>query len=144
MSVLRWTEEQLSEYRANMQRLAGRDIPVKLKMSKYRNVKTQVNGRTFDSKIEAERYLNLLRMQDAGLISELRCQVSFELAPAVVICGKKIRPLRYVADFCYTQDGKAITEDVKGCRTDVYKLKRHLMKTVHGIDVHEYRKPKRA
>lgn len=36
------------------------------------------------------------------------------------------RKIYYVADFCYIQKGKIIVEDVKGKKTDVYKLKRKL------------------
>jgi hypothetical protein len=33
--------------------------------------------------------------------------------------------------------GRRITEDVKGARTAVYKLKRALMQAVHGITIRE-------
>lgn len=40
--------------------------------------------------------------------------------------GKAYRKIEYVADFMYEQDGKLIIEDVKGIKTDVYKLKQKL------------------
>lgn len=48
-------------------------------------------------------------------------------------------PLRYVADFVWEEGGKTVVADVKGVAVDVYKVKRHLMKAVHGIDILEIR-----
>jgi hypothetical protein len=75
----------------------------------------------------------------AKKITDLQLQVKYELAPSVVIQGRKRPPIRYVADFVYMQDGKRVVEDVKGMLTPVYKLKRHLMATVHGIEILETR-----
>ncbi len=43
----------------------------------------------------------------------------------------------YVADFCYTENGKYIVEDVKGTRTREYVIKAKLMKALFGITVLE-------
>jgi len=48
--------------------------------------------------------------------------------------------VRYKADFTYfddTKGGAFVVEDTKGFRTEGYKLKRHMMKAVHGIEVLE-------
>nr|WP_316893815.1 DUF1064 domain-containing protein [Ralstonia mannitolilytica] len=52
----------------------------------------------------------------------------FELAPGVVINGRRRPPLRYVADFVYREKGSALDtiEDVKGAVTEAYRIKRHL------------------
>ena len=64
--------------------------------------------------------------------------MSFELAQAVVLDGRKRPPLRYVADFVYRDSaGQMVVEDVKGVRTQGYRIKRHLMLAVHGIEVRE-------
>ena len=42
---------------------------------KYHNRKTIVNGHTFDSKKEANRYSELLLLERAGAIHDLRTQV---------------------------------------------------------------------
>lgn len=65
----------------------------------------------------------------------------FAGAPAVVIQGRKKRALRYVADFSYVdcETGEQVVEDVKGAVTDVWRIKQHLMATVHGIEVKEIR-----
>jgi hypothetical protein len=108
-------------------------------MSKYGAKKTTIDGITFSSKAEANRYLQLIMLGKAKKITDLQLQVKYELAPSVVIQGRKRPPIRYVADFVYMQDGKQVTEDVKGMETPVYRLKRHLMATVHGIEILETR-----
>ncbi len=106
--------------------------------SKYHNKKTVINGITFDSKHEAERYLELVFMQKSGLISDLKLQVPFELIPAVKINGKTNRKAVYVADFVYKDEkGNMVVEDAKGVKTDVYKLKKKLMAWIHNIEIKE-------
>lgn len=104
---------------------------------KYKSVRTTVNGITFDSKSEARRYEVLRLLERDGRISELQLQPSFVLAPAVRFSDvKRQKPaLKYVADFEYIENGVTVIEDVKGMQTPVFKIKRHLLKTVHGIDV---------
>lgn len=107
--------------------------------SKYRNKKTVVDGITFDSRAEAARWTELRMLERAGEITSLERQVPFELVPSEPgPDGKKARPMRYVADFTYFDaEGKRHVEDVKGVRTDVYRLKKRLMWHVHRIDVEE-------
>ena len=106
-------------------------------MSKYHNKKTIVDGIEFDSKGEGERYIELKLMQRAGLIRDLQLQVKFELIPAQRGKTRSERPVNYIADFVYIKDGKKIVEDFKGYRTDVYKIKRRMMKWLYGIDIRE-------
>lgn len=104
---------------------------------KYGAKKTTVDGLRFDSRKEAARYLELKMLERAGVISGLRTQVPFVIAPPVKIVGEsRARPaLRYIADFVYEQDGAVVVEDTKGVHTDAYRIKKHLMKSVHNIDV---------
>ena len=106
-------------------------------MNKYGAKKTELDGMTFDSKAEARRYTDLILLEKAGQISGLTCQVPFELAPSVKYQGDKRAkpPLRYVADFVYCENGVIVVEDCKGVLTDGFRIKRHLMKWVKGIDV---------
>lgn len=106
---------------------------------KYANERVEIDGQAFDSKAEARYWGHLQIRLKAGEISNLRRQVPFELAPAVVIGGRKRPPLRYVADFVWEEGGQTVVADVKGAVIDVYKVKRHLMKAVHGIDILEIR-----
>lgn len=102
--------------------------------SKYKNKKTRIGDKVFDSKKEAERYLVLKNAEERGLISGLKCQVKYELIPK---CGKN-RPCSYYADFVYkNKEGKVIVEDVKGRRTDVYQIKKKLLKWLCNIDIQE-------
>ena len=106
-------------------------------MSKYRNKKTVVDGITFDSKKEAARYLVLKSLQRSGVLTELILQPEFLLCPSVMLDGKQQRPVRYRADFSYKIDGMVMVEDCKGFRTPEYRIKRKLMRHVHGVEVIE-------
>jgi len=104
---------------------------------KYGNIKTVVDGIVFDSKKEAKRYGELKLLEKAGKIYLLVLQPEYIIAAPCVINGRKMAARKYRADFSYIQDGKEVTEDCKGMKTDMYKLKRHLMKSIHGIDILE-------
>ncbi len=87
-------------------------------LSKYRAIRTEVDGIPFASKREAQRYMELAVAQRAGIIHELTLQQKFPL----VVNGVKV--CTYIADFCYRdQQGRAIVEDSKVFKTPVYKLK---------------------
>lgn len=112
------------------------------KKSKYHNVKTVVDGITFDSKAEAKRYGELKLMEKAGVITTPELQKKYP----IVING--IHICNYIADFVYINtEGrklKLIVEDTKGMRTPVYNLKKKLMKAVHNIDVVEIYSDKKS
>lgn len=114
-------------------------MPIPRKKSKYRNTKIIAGGQKFDSSAEHRRYTQLILLEKAGQIRGLTRQVTYVLAPKVLINGVAKRSLIYRADFGYydVAAGKHIVEDVKGTLTAVYKLKRHLMKSIHGIDILE-------
>nr|UVX87047.1 MAG: Protein of unknown function (DUF1064) [Bacteriophage sp.] len=105
--------------------------------SKYHAKKTVVDGVTFDSKREANRYLVLKGMEKDGTIKDLRRQVRYELIPAFDVDGRHYRPVYYVADFVYVENGKEVVEDVKGMITDVYKLKSKLFARRYGKVIKE-------
>lgn len=122
--------------------------------NKYHNQKTTVDGIPFDSKKEARRYQELKLLERTGQISDLKRQVEYELIPEqrepsniVFKKGKskgKLKPGKlleqkcsYVADFTYIEDGFVIVEDVKGIKTDVYKMKRKLMLQIYRIQIRE-------
>lgn len=121
-------------------------------MNKYLNKKTTIDGITFDSKKEAQYYLYLKARQEAGEISNLQLQVSYELIPAVwkeeikhlktkdkIVRRQIQRAITYRADFVYI-DNSTDTEvviDVKGLRTKEYKLKAKMMLALKGIKIKE-------
>ena len=106
--------------------------------SKYGNRKVTVDGLTFDSAKEAKRWRELCLLERAGTISALRRQVKYKLLPSQRVGGKVVeRPVTYIADFVYTEDGQTVVEDAKGVRTKEYIIKRKLMLYIHGIQVKE-------
>ena len=140
--MLRWSDDQLREYHSKRQGRAeanaeARQHQKEVKRPKYNNKKVSIDGRTFDSKLEASRYVELKRLQEGGIISGLQCQVPF----ALEINGNLI--CKYICDFRYVDiDGKMVTEDAKGDRTRVYAIKKKLMKALHGIEILEFTKRK--
>lgn len=107
--------------------------------SKYKNKKTVVDGLTFSSKKEANRYLQLKENEQKGLISELQTQVKFVLIPK----QEGERECSYIADFVYldNQTGEKVVEDVKSSsryKTEVYRIKKKLMLFVHNIKIREF------
>ena len=112
--------------------------------SKYNAVKTQIDGHTFASKAESKRYLQLKELERLGQIDSLELQPKFELAPSVKFTGaaRATPALRYFADFRYVDHlGKTVIEDVKGFakNTEGFRIKKHLMLAVHGIEITEVR-----
>lgn len=105
--------------------------------TKYRNQKIVVDNIKFDSKKEAKRYQELLLMQKAGIITDLKRQVPYTLIPAFNLNKKKYRAITYIADFVYKENGIEAVEDTKGFRTDVYKLKKKLMAYIYQIEIKE-------
>lgn len=96
------------------------------RFSKYGNKKTVIDGITFDSKKESERYLMLKDMLKNKEIEDLQLQPKFLLQDSFKYKGKTEKKIYYIADFSYKKEGKLVVEDVKGKKTDVYKLKRKL------------------
>lgn len=108
------------------------------KKSKYKNEPEIVDGIRFPSKKEARRYRELKLLVRAGEIDNLRMQVEYDLIPKMKAPdGSAIRKTSYVADFVYIQDGTEVVEDVKGFKTEVYKLKKKLMYEKYGIWINE-------
>ena len=106
--------------------------------TKYRNKPT--NG--YASKREAKRAAELRTLEAVGDIRNLREQVPFLLIPK----QDGERACSYTADFVYDERIQAawpdegwasVTEDVKGVRTEAYRIKRKLMLFVHGIRIRE-------
>ena len=95
--------------------------------SKYHNQKT--NG--FDSKKEARRAEELRMLEKYGRISNLQYQVPFLLQEGFRDkTGQWHKPIHYIADFVYIQDGKEIVEDTKSPiikKNPVYRLKKKLL-----------------
>ena len=122
--------------------------------NKFNARKIYIDGETFDSKKEYNRYCELKLLERAGEISSLERQVEYELIPAQfeMIWDKRKGEYRkgrclerkccYIADFRYSENGKTVVEDVKGYRNSgaawsLYSIKRKLMLQLYGIRVVE-------
>lgn len=131
--------------------MAGRYFKHKA-TGKYHNHKVEMDGYTFDSTKERNRYAELKLMQKAGMIYGLEIQKKFTLIPTQrepdtvgkrggKHRGKVIeRECAYFADFAYyTKEGDLVVEDVKSeaTKTEQYKIKRKLMLYTHGIQITE-------
>ena len=126
--------------------------PLPKSSNKYGSRKVTLDGVTFDSMKEANRYAELKILEKAGEITDLKLQYPFELVPAKYEYyeryGKKGQRLKdgkrtieqsvvYKADFLYRENGKLVVEDTKGMKTEAYIIKRKLMLHIYGIRIRE-------
>ncbi len=112
------------------------DLIATKKLPKYRNVRTTVDGRTYDSKAEARRSAELLWRVQAGEITDLEFQPTFPLR----VNGRHI--CEYRGDFGYivVATGERVIEDVKSASTRVnraYRIKKKLMRALYDIEITE-------
>ena len=111
-------------------------------MTKYNAKKTVVNGITFSSKLESERYQQLMLLERAGEISGLQLQVEFQIFKGYISpdTGEKTKSVTYIADFVYINNGtnQMIVEDTKGVETPDFRLKWKLAKSQYPE--YEFRK----
>jgi hypothetical protein len=158
MKSLRFTEEQLSAYKAKHAKAASiadgysphavtiecattgcvTELKTERGPNKYGNEET--NG--YQSRKESKRAAELKLLERAGEITELQEQVPFLLIPKQLdAAGKCIeRSCKYFADFTYVQDGERIVEDSKSPPTrakESYIIKRKLMLFVHHVRIFE-------
>lgn len=100
---------------------------------KYHAVSVEEDGYRFASKAEHRRYRELKLLVAAGAISDLEVHPKFPLT----INGTNVG--RYEADFGYRdlERNEVVFEDVKGVRTEVYKLKAKLVRALYGVEIVE-------
>ncbi len=133
---------------AQLYRNQGREVPAEFRVSvndginailgggpyqlprkeKYGRVKKVIDGITFDSTVEAEAWRILKLWEAAGAITELEVQPAFQLEPGFFIDGKKVRAIKYRADFLFVKDGRKTVVDVKGVQTQAFVIKSKLFK----------------
>jgi len=108
---------------------------------KYNNRKIEIDGFTFDSKLEADFYQRLKPLVKSGKIKELKIHPRYLLQEGFSKNGKHYQPIYYIADFeVLYDDGAVVIYDTKGMRTEVYKIKRKLFeyryrdKTIVEVD----------
>lgn len=130
--MLRFTEREFQDHQA---RVSGPQlvlVEAKERRSKYRSVKTTIDGIEFDSAKEARRWQDLLMLEKAGFIFSLERQVKYEFwINEQLVCS-------YVADARYIQNGKIVVEDTKSEVTrklPVFAIKRKLLKACYGLEI---------
>jgi hypothetical protein len=107
-------------------------------LTKYNAKKVQLDGHTFDSKAEARRYCELLLLKEANEIHSLKVHPRYTLLDPFTVKGVRYRGIYYESDFEYVENGRMITEDVKGFSTQVFRIKRKLFLKRWG-DIYELR-----
>ena len=117
---------------------------------KYHNQPTTIAGISFDSRKEADRYVTLMSLLQAGAIRNLKLQPQFTLQESYVTPeGDRLRAIRYVADFSYERktapdcNGAVhwlpVVEDVKSkaTKTQKYEIKKKLFREKIGMSITE-------
>jgi hypothetical protein len=98
------------------------------KPSKYHAVLTEVDNIKFQSKKEAKYYRELLCRVHAGEVKYFLRQVPFRLKGGV----------KYVVDFMEVWvDGSIHFVDVKGCKTEMYRVKKRLTEAEYPVRIEE-------
>lgn len=125
---------------AQIARKLGQQIQEAERRQKY-NAQPDTRGDIrFDSRKEARRYDDLMLLLKAGKIRDLKLQPQFTLQEAYTTPdGKRVRAIRYQADFSYQTDAGIVVEDVKSkaTKTRVYEIKKKLMQERFGIEITE-------
>lgn len=155
MLKYQWTQADVDAHNAKLSK--GRGVRMltaavegaihETKRSKYRNVRCEIDGQKFDSKAEAEFWLELKLRERAGEIRDLKRQVLFLLYCPVqqwhevgtITPSVKAEVARYVSDFTWIDGttGRLVVADKKGHRTREYLLKRKWMALQYGIEILE-------
>jgi hypothetical protein len=107
--------------------------------SKYRNKRVEIDGITFDSKWESQRYGELRNLERLGVIQMLRVHEAFGLH-VMSKGGSPVRIAAYVADFMYVRNRETVIEDAKSAptrRKEAYVLKRKHFEAEYGLPIVE-------
>jgi hypothetical protein len=113
-------------------------------VSKYKAIRTTVDGIIFDSKAESEYYLELKLLERAGELKDLELQPRFPLFLTDSRTGESVKIGEYRADFRYklrspvnarANAWPTIIDDVKGVEVPLQKWKRRHAELQYGITV---------
>ena len=142
----RWSQEDLDRYLSklksrlpaagvDMELALGRpaDTPGPVRPRKYKNEQTVIGSRSFDSKKEAARFVELELLEKVGAIRDLECQPRYDL----IACNGEVIG-HFKPDFHYwsVELGRLVVEDVKSPITRqerAYRLRKRLFEACHGI-----------
>lgn len=104
-------------------------------VNKFGNKRTFFNGKWYPSQHEANWAAKLQPLAERGLITDYREQERIVLVPG----DGKLRPIVYIADFTFVEDGRKRVLDAKskGTKTAVYRLKKKLAAMLLRIHIEE-------
>jgi hypothetical protein len=130
-----WSEEDIKKYYARINKtppkinfnIENEKLIEKKKKSKYKANRVEIDGVKFDSQKEADYYCELKLRLQAGEINGFCRQAEFILDGGI----------RYIADFIVFYKDHAEVIDVKGFKTDVYKLKKKLFESRFNLKIIE-------
>ena len=126
------------------------------KKNKFNAQKVTIDGITFDSGLEGDRYLVLKEALSKGEISDLRLHQTYELLPSQKIKVTEIKQLKtkvkvvekektiflgvkFTPDFVYRNKfGELIAEDIKGSKKVIsrdFGLRQKMLYSTQGIYV---------
>lgn len=100
-------------------------------MTKYGAKKVELDGYTFDSRAEANRYSQLKLLERARAIKSLAVHPKYPLRASNgnTVCV-------YEADFAYVEGSQFVAEDVKGVATPMFRLKAKWFRECYpGVDL---------
>jgi len=108
------------------------------KPSKFKNIKVRTKAGKFDSKRELKEYERLLALKKIGVVKSIERQVRFLLLDTARSQTTTYRKRFYIADFVVVyDDGRKEIIDVKGFRTEMYRIKKHLFFIKYGVEIIE-------
>lgn len=107
------------------------------KPHKYGAKSCVVDNISFPSRREANRYSELKLLQRGGKISNLEVDAQIPIIYDIEVNG--IHVTNYRPDFRYydLELKRVVVNDAKGFRTDVYNLKKKLVRAAWGIEILE-------
>ena len=121
-------DKQLKQFADETNKIFNRAVKKAITYNKYKNIRTEIDNLKFDSKKEAARYADLKLLKMGNEVLWFIRQPSFDIGGGV----------KYKADFLIVwADGKVTVEDVKGKKTDVYKIKKKLVEAAYPIKIEE-------
>lgn len=136
-----WTQEDVDRHNAKLGAKMPAHVPAPQK-SKYRNVRTVVDGEKFDSQREASYWAELILREKSGEIANLKRQVKFELYCPTIFRPEGIdswtQVAFYVADFVFDdlREKRQCVQDIKGQKeTAMFALKRKWLLLQSGIEI---------
>ena len=106
---------------------------------KYHAKACRVDGIAFPSRKEANRYGELRLLERGGHIRNLEVDAQKAIVYPIEVNGIHVTSYRPDFRYWHVEQGREVLEDVKGFVTDVFRLKKKLMRAVYGVEIIELR-----